>query len=170
MRFQLVILDRARSSQMAFSVEPLPAGHAGDLFALSDSYVAGLYPAESNHLVSAKELSTAPNLLLGAFTEDSPTTPIGCVGLLVVGQEPGTAEIKRLFVESTSRRLGVAHALMDHLEAEAASSGIRELRLETGIYQEESLGLYRGRGYVTIPPFGHYTPDPVSVFMAKRLG
>ena len=169
MRCQLVILDRARSSQMAFSVEPLPAGHAGDLFASSDLYLAGLFPAESNHLVSAKELSTAPNLLLGAFTEDSPTTPIGCVGLLVAGQEPGTAEIKRLFVESTSRRLGVAHALMDHLEAEAGSSGIREFRLETGIYQEESLALYRGRGYVTIPPFGHYTPDPVSVFMAKRL-
>ena len=169
MRFQLVRLDRARSSEMAFSVEPLPADHARDLFASSDSHVVALYPAESNHLVSANELSTAPNLLLGAFTEDSSTTPIGCVGLLVAGQEPGTAEIKRLFVESTSRRLGVAHALMGHLEAEAASSGIRELRLETGICQEESLALYRGRGYVTIPPFGHYTEDPMSVFMAKKL-
>jgi putative acetyltransferase len=58
---------------------------------------------------------------------------------------------------------------MDHLEAEATQRGILELRLETGIYQEESLALYRVRGYVTIPPFGHYTPDPVSVFMAKRL-
>jgi putative acetyltransferase len=154
---------------MAFSVEPLPAGHAGDLFASSDSYLAGLFPAESNHLLSAKELSTAPNLLLGAFTQHSPTTPIGCVGLLVVGQEPGTAEIKRLFVDNASRGVGVAQALMDHLEAEATQRGIHELRLETGIYQEESLGLYRGRGYITIPPFGHYTDDPMSVFMAKRL-
>ena len=154
---------------MGVSVAPLIAGHAGDLFALSDSYVAALYPAESNHLVSAKELSTAPNLLLGAFTEDSPTTPIGCVGFLVLRQEPGTAEIKRLFVESASRGLGVATRLMDFLEAEAATQGLVELRLETGIYQEESLGLYRGRGYATIPPFGHYTEDPMSVFMAKRL-
>ena len=152
-----------------FSVAPITADDAGDLFASSDAYVAALYPAESNHLVSAEELSTAPNLLLGAFTEDSPSAPIGCVGLLVAGQEPGTAEIKRLFVESASRGVGVAQALMDHLEAEAAERGLLELRLETGIYQEESLGLYRGRGYVTIPPFGHYTEDPMSVFMAKQL-
>jgi putative acetyltransferase len=154
---------------MTLSVHPTSSGNARALFAGSDAHVAALYPADSNHLVSAEDLSTAPNLLLGAFTQDSPTTPIGCVGLLVAGQEPGTAEIKRLFVESASRGVGVAQALMDHLEAEATQRGILELRLETGIYQEESLGLYRGRGYVTIPPFGHYTEDPVSVFMAKRL-
>jgi putative acetyltransferase len=154
---------------MTLSVHPTSSGNARALFAGSDAHVAALYPADSNHLVSAEELSTPPNLLLGAFTQDSPTTPIGCVGLLVAGQEPGTAEIKRLFVESASRGVGVAQALMDHLEAEATQRGILELRLETGIYQEESLGLYRGRGYVTIPPFGHYTEDPVSVFMAKRL-
>ena len=154
---------------MTFSVSALSASRASDLFASSDSYVAALYPAESNHLVSAKELSTAPNLLLGAFTDDSPTTPIGCVGLLIEGQEPGTGEIKRLFVESTSRGQGVATGLMDYLEADAIARGLVELRLETGIYQEESLGLYLGRGYVTIPPFGHYTEDPMSVFMAKQL-
>jgi len=154
---------------MTLSVHPTSSGNARTLFAGSDAHVAALYPADSNHLVSAEELSTPPNLLLGAFTQQSPTTPIGCVGLLVAGQEPGTAEIKRLFVESASRGVGVAQALMDHLEAEATQRGILELRLETGIYQEESLGLYRGRGYVTIPPFGHYTDDPMSVFMAKRL-
>jgi len=154
---------------MTLSVHPTSSGNARTLFAGSDAHVAALYPADSNHLVSAEDLSTAPNLLLGAFTQQSPTTPIGCVGLLVAGQEPGTAEIKRLFVESASRGVGVAQALMDHLEAEATQRGILELRLETGIYQEESLGLYRGRGYITIPPFGHYRPDPVSVFMAKRL-
>ena len=154
---------------VSFSVAPITADDAGDLFASSDSHLSTLYPAESNHLVSAEELSTAPNLLLGAFTEDSPSAPIGCVGLLLAGQEPGTAEIKRLFVESASRGVGVARALMDHLESEAAERGLLELRLETGIYQQESLVLYRGRGYVTIPPFGHYAPDPVSVFMAKRL-
>jgi putative acetyltransferase len=123
------------------TVAPIVSNQAHDLFSSSDSYVTALYPAESNHLVSAEELSTAPNLLLGAFAQDSPSTPIGCVGLLVVGQEPGTAEIKRLFVESASRGVGVAQALMGHLEAEATQRGIRELRLETGIYQEESLGL-----------------------------
>jgi putative acetyltransferase len=154
---------------MSFVVHTLSPDHAGDLFTSSDSHLSTLYPAESNHLVSTQELSTAPNLLLGAFTQESPSRPMGCVGLLVVGQETGTAEIKRLFVESASRGRGVATGLMDYLEAEAIARGLLELRLETGIYQEESLGLYRGRGYVTIPPFSHYTQDPVSVFMAKRL-
>lgn len=154
---------------MSFPARPLSAREAHSLFARSDAYVAALYPAESNHLVAAEELATPPNLLVGAFAQDSPGTPIGCAGLLVGGQEPGTAEIKRLFVESPSRGLGVATLLMDYLEAEALAQGLVELRLETGIYQEESLGLYRGRGYITIPPFGHYTSDPMSVFMAKRL-
>lgn len=154
---------------MSFVVHRLSPDHAGDLFASSDSHLSELYPAQSNHLVSAEDLSTVPNLLLGAFPAESPSTPIGCVGLLVEGQESGTAEIKRLFVEGASRGLGVATGLMDYLEAEAIARGLIELRLETGIYQEESLGLYRGRGYVTIPPFGHYTEDPMSVFMAKRL-
>ena len=154
---------------MSVPARPLSAREAHSLFARSDAYVAALYPAESNHLVSAEELATPPNLLLGAFAQDSPVTPIGCAGLFVAGQEPGTAEIKRLFVESASRGLGVATLLMDYLEAEALARGLVELRLETGIYQEESLGLYRARGYTTIPPFGHYTSDPMSVFMAKRL-
>lgn len=169
MESQPALVPRARYNGMVFSVQPLSAGRARNLFDLSNSYVAALYPTESNHLVSAEELSTPPNLLVGAFTQDSPGTPMGCAGLLVAGQEPGTAEIKRLFVESTSRGLGVATILMDYLEAEALARGLVELRLETGIYHEESLGLYRGRGYITIPPFGHYTSDPMSVFMAKRL-
>ena len=154
---------------VAYLIHPAEEERVSGLIASSDAYVSALYPAESNHLVSATVLSTAPNLLLGAFDQESPSAPIGCVGLLVEDQESGTAEIKRLFVESTSRGQGVATGLMDYLEAEAIARGLIELRLETGVYQKESLGLYLGRGYVTIPPFGHYTEDPMSVFMAKRL-
>ena len=43
------------------------------------------------------------------------------------------------------------------------------VRLETGIYQPEALGLYRSAGYVEREAFGDYVPDPLSVFMEKRL-
>ncbi|HEV8436640.1 MAG TPA: GNAT family N-acetyltransferase, partial [Methylomirabilota bacterium] len=32
-----------------------------------------------------------------------------------------------------------------------------------------ALGLYRAAGYVERGPFGDYRPDPLSVFMEKRL-
>jgi putative acetyltransferase len=31
------------------------------------------------------------------------------------------------------------------------------------------IGLYRRAGYREIPPFGDYKPDPLSVFMEKRM-
>jgi putative acetyltransferase len=67
------------------------------------------------------------------------------------------------------RGRGVGHALMDALETYATEQGVSILRLETGIYQPESLRLYESRGYVRIPPFGHYADDPLSVFMEKVL-
>jgi putative acetyltransferase len=44
------------------------------------------------------------------------------------------------------------------------------LRLETGVRQPEALGLYRKLGYRERGPFGAYKPDPLSVFMEKRVG
>jgi hypothetical protein len=43
------------------------------------------------------------------------------------------------------------------------------LRLETGIYQLEAIGLYERCGFQRIPPFGDYKADPLSVFFEKRL-
>ena len=37
------------------------------------------------------------------------------------------------------------------------------------IHQPEAIGLYRAYGFTDIPPFGAYKPDPLSLFMEKRL-
>jgi putative acetyltransferase len=58
---------------------------------------------------------------------------------------------------------------MDALHDEARSTGIAILRLETGIHQVASLNLYRSLGYREIDPFGDYVPDPLSVFLERRL-
>ena len=60
-------------------------------------------------------------------------------------------------------------ALLALLEAEARRAGCHLLKLETGPYRPEALGLYAKSGYERCAPFSHYTNDPLSVFMQKRL-
>jgi ribosomal protein S18 acetylase RimI-like enzyme len=43
------------------------------------------------------------------------------------------------------------------------------LRLETGIYQTEAIGLYEGFGFERTGPFGEYREDPLSLFYEKRI-
>ena len=58
---------------------------------------------------------------------------------------------------------------MESLEREAASVGVTRMQLETGIRQPEAIALYRTFGYGERGPFGAYQPDPLSLFMEKRL-
>ncbi len=64
----------------------------------------------------------------------------------------------------------IASRLMDRAGGDRQRRrGFVAVRLETGIYQPEAIGLYRKYGYVEIEPFGSYLPDPLSLFMEKRL-
>ena len=93
-------------------------------------------------------------------------TPVGCVALVDCGDY---GEVKRLYVPDTARGLGVAGALMDHLEAEAAAVGLSAVRLETGDKLKAAVGLYTARGYARRGPFGDYADIPASTFMEKQL-
>ncbi|PKA39419.1 GNAT family N-acetyltransferase [Rhizobium sullae] len=134
------------------------------LLDLSDAYAQSLYPAESNHLVG---LSTLEKPAVSFFVARNAGAIVGCAALVEAGD--GTAEIKRMFVDLEARGLKVASRLMDRLEERARELGLDALRLETGIYQPEAIGLYRKYGYADIEPFGSYLPDPLSLFMEKRL-
>jgi ribosomal protein S18 acetylase RimI-like enzyme len=59
--------------------------------------------------------------------------------------------------------------MIEHLAAYAQAEGVLLLRLETGIYQREAIGLYERMGFYQIPPFGPYTADPLSLCYEKRL-
>jgi GNAT superfamily N-acetyltransferase len=83
--------------------------------------------------------------------------------------EPGVAEIKRMYVTPGARGRGVGRFILDELEAVARQLGIRRLVLETGPRQPEALALYRRAGYVEIPLFGEYVGAEFSVCMAKNL-
>ena len=129
-----------------------------------DAYQSGLYPPESNHLLDLDGLG-APSVRFFVARRDGQA--LGCAGLRI--DQAGWGELKRMFVSPEARGLKLGRRLLDRIEEEARREGLGCLRLETGIYQPEALGLYRSAGYVERKAFGDYVSDPLSVFMEKRL-
>lgn len=76
--------------------------------------------------------------------------PIGC-GALRFGD--GVHEIKRMWVSSGARGLGVGRRLLAALEAEAARHGGHTVRLDTNRNLTEAIELYRSSGYTEVPAF-----------------
>lgn len=142
----------------------LPA--ARRLIALSDQLMSSLYPAESNHLDGVAALQ-APNVsFFGGFVG---AELVACGAVKVQPDDPRCAELKRVFVAEEHRGRGLSKAIMAALEGHMAALGVTTARLETGILQPQALGLYARLGYVECAPFGHYQPDPLSMFMEKRI-
>ena len=129
-----------------------------------DAYQSSLYPPESNHFLDVETLS-APEVRF--FVARRGGQALGCAALRV--DPAGYGELKRMFVAPEARGLRLGRRLLDRIEEEARSTGLRCVRLETGIHQPEALGLYRSAGYVERAAFGDYRPDPLSVFMEKSL-
>jgi putative acetyltransferase len=134
------------------------------LLAASDAYMALLYPAESNHMLDVASLKRPEVTFIVARVDGR---ALGCGA--VVDSREGWAEVKRMFVSPAARGQKLGRRLMDKIEAIAAELGASALRLETGGLQPEALELYRRSGFVEIGPFGKYKPDPLSMFMEKRL-
>ena len=124
------------------------------LLAELDNYLTALYPPESTYLLDVASLR-APDIRFFVARKDA--VPIGCGALRL--DEDGYGEIKRMFVAPAARGLGIGKRLLLAIEAEARRLGLHTLRLETGIYQTEALGLYVAVGYREIRPFGDYAAE-----------
>jgi len=128
----------------------------------------------------------ARQLYPGLFKPDSPwptNPPVGERGAFVIAYlddaiagcgalrmiDATTAEVRRMFVRESSRRGGVARAVLEHLEGEAVELGYSVLRLETGVRQQPAMTLYERAGFVRIAPFGEYVGDTTSVCFEKRI-
>jgi len=136
------------------------------LVRLTDEYLGGLYPAESNHLEDIGTLLGPKALMLGAWCD---AQLVGCGAVKFMDDDGSYGEIKRVFVQTEHRGKGISKAIMQVLEDELRDRQIRLARLETGISQPEAIGLYRRLGYHERGPFGRYRPDPLSLFMEKTL-
>ena len=153
-------------SQPEISIEPEDPRQADvrRIIAESGAYLQALYPSESNHVVDVDALAGPDAVFLAARRNRE---LLGTIAFWIIA--PGHAEIKRMFVRAEARGNGVGRRLLGALEDTARQRNVDRISLETGIRQPEAIGLYRASGYQDCPPFGTYRPDPLSLFMTKRL-
>jgi len=76
---------------------------------------------------------------------------VGCAGLRPL--EPGTVELKRLYLVPEVRGRGLGKRFMAAIEDEARSAGHRRLLLDTAAPLREAAAMYRSMGYVPIPAY-----------------
>lgn len=142
------------------------SGDALQLLTELDAHLAGQpYPQESRHAFSVEKLLRAG---VAFFVSRYAGQPAGCGGIKLFDQEYG--ELKRMYVRPDHRGRGLGKAMLAHLAEYAREQHVSVLRLETGIYQKEAIGLYEGWGFQRRPPFGDYPDHPLSAFYEKTIG
>ena len=137
---------------------------ARTLIAELEIHLASLYPSESRHGYSVDKL-LREGVAFFVVREDG--VPAGCGGVQLFGTKYG--ELKRMYVRPRFRGLGLGKLILSHLTDYTRQQAVGVLRLETGIYQKEAIGLYEGSGFERIPPFAAYAQDPLSLFFEKRI-
>jgi putative acetyltransferase len=135
-----------------------------ELIEALDSYLSSLYPPESNHFLDLEQLAQ-PDMRLFVARRDG--VALACGALRIDGQ--GYGEVKRMYVFPAARGTGLGRAILAAIEGQASREKIQVMRLETGIRQAEALALYRSAGYRECKAFGPYRPDPLSLFLEKKL-
>jgi len=90
---------------------------------------------------------------------------VGCAALKIKAR--GVGEIKRMWVASSARGLGIAQRLVESLEALAVAAGIDVLQLDTHRRLTEARRLYERNGYAEIAP---YNTNPYAHHWFEKRG
>ncbi|HET9528357.1 MAG TPA: GNAT family N-acetyltransferase [Pyrinomonadaceae bacterium] len=141
------------------------ASDAVELIGELDAHLmAHPYPAQSRHAYSVEKLLRERVVFFVTRYEGQLA---GCGGIKMFGSEYG--EVKRMFVRPEFRGKGLGKAMLRHLAEYARSNDAKLLRLETGIYEVEAIGLYERFGFQRRAPFGEYFEDPLSVYFEMNI-
>ena len=152
--------------KVTIAAEPFDSADARRLIDALDAHLASRYTAEQRFGPNLKPAQIAPGL--GTFVvarADGRAVGCGAVRLL----DPTTVEVKRMYVEPEMRGRGVAKVILAYLEAAGRELRAERAVLETGIYQDEAIGLYRRAGYTEVACWGEYTTSPTSVCYEKAI-
>jgi GNAT superfamily N-acetyltransferase len=90
----------------------------------------------------------------------------GCAGVRRL--DPGTAEIKRLYVRPRYRGTGAGRRLAETAIAEARAGGCKRVVLDTLPFMREAMSLYRALGFRETAPY-LARPTPGSVCFSLSL-
>ena len=119
------------------------------------------------------ELSSMPgkyslprgSLLLARST--SSREPVGCVGIRPTTSN-GVCEMKRLYVASEVRGMGLGKALIDAAIEEALRIGYARMKLDTLPTMAAAVDFYKKNGFVQIEAYYH-TPLAGTMFFERIL-
>lgn len=137
------------------------------LISALNAELTGAYPepGASHFGLAAEEVKEGRGAFLVIYEDGN---PVGCGAVRLL--EPGTAELKRMYVAPAVRGRGLGRRLVAALENEARALGVQRLILETGIRQAAALALYRASGFESIPLYGEYLFSPnTSICLGKIL-
>jgi ribosomal protein S18 acetylase RimI-like enzyme len=133
----------------------------------------GVHPHSPEEAVESDMASIAkfqpPNGRLVLAFRGEQVCGVGC--LRRIGGH--TAEIKRMYVDPTLRRVGAGRAILGYLLAAAEEAGYTRVRLDSPTFMTAAHALYRSHGFVDIEPYAESEiPEefrPYLVFMERSL-
>jgi putative acetyltransferase len=139
-----------------------------DLIGELNDVLGAAYEADQRHGLSVEQLFESHVRFFLARLEN---LAVGCGGVALFDDY---AEVKRMYTRPAARGRGVGKALLRRIEDEAREANKSVLRLETGTYQQEAVGLYERMGFRPRGPFGPYAAMPAcnvetSLFFEKAL-
>ncbi len=128
-------------------------GAAEDARACLDAYAADIdarFPEgfDKTDLVRPEEVTGDAGAFFVAYEEGR---PVACGALRTL--EPGTGEIRHVWVHPGARRLGLARRVLAELEQAAVEHGFTVVRLDTHASLTEAQAMYRACGYAEIPAY-----------------
>lgn len=130
---------------------------------LDEHLLAHPYPPQSRHAFSVDKLLREDVVFFVTYYDGQLA---GCGGIKMFD---GYGEVKRMFVRPTFRGKGLGKAMLNHLAEYVRTRQVTVLRLETGIYEVEAIGLYEAFGFRRRSSFGEYQEDPLSVYLEKSI-
>lgn len=139
-----------------------------ELIARHAAESAAHYPSESNHNQDGTALAAQGAMMFaGRIGPGGHVLAMGGYKIFALGQ----AEVKSMHVADTARGQGAGAQILGLILDHARAAGVARLWLETGSLQASAAarGLYEKAGFTYCPPFGPYSPDPMSVFMTRAL-
>lgn len=135
-----------------------------DLITKLDTEMKQRYPEEGIFGLDFDDPKVNEATFIVAYIDNQ---PVGCGGIRPL--DSNSVELKRFFVDSNYRNNGIASKLLLHLEDKARGNGYRTIKLETGPFQPESIGLYKKFGYVEIELYCEYIGSEYSLCFEKKI-
>jgi GNAT superfamily N-acetyltransferase len=148
---------------VAITEEPFDTATSTRLVTDYVAEIRAMYPEWTPDVpprMTGKDVEPPSGRWLVAYRDGS---AVGCAGLKRLDER--TAEIKRIYVAPEARGAGVAHALINGLEAAARDAGYDTVRLDTGARQPASVALFRSSGYHQIDD---YNGNPVAAYWFEK--